>query len=48
MESFDKNKFHFLILKYKYFELLCIKAEAPDSANNEAAVGELVKVRQMT
>ncbi|XP_018007642.1 WD repeat-containing protein 47 [Hyalella azteca] len=44
MESFNSKKFHFLILKYKYFELLCIKAEAPDSANNEAAVAELVKV----
>ncbi|KAF2353660.1 CTLH C-terminal LisH motif, partial [Trinorchestia longiramus] len=44
MESFNNKKFHFLILKYKYFELLCIKTEAPDSANNEAAVAELVKV----
>ncbi|KAB7498557.1 WD repeat-containing protein 47 [Armadillidium nasatum] len=43
IDAFDSKKFHYIVLKYKYFELLCIKAEAPNP-NNEAAVQELVKV----
>lgn len=44
IDAFDTKKFHFIILKYKYFELLCIKAEAPNPSK-EGAVDELVKVR---
>ncbi|XP_069986909.1 WD repeat-containing protein 47 isoform X7 [Penaeus vannamei] len=43
IDAFDTKKFHFIILKYKYFELLCIKAEAPNPSK-EGAVDELVKV----
>ncbi|CAL4066752.1 unnamed protein product, partial [Meganyctiphanes norvegica] len=44
IDAFDSKKFHFIVLKYKYFELLCIKAEAPQPATkDESAVEELVK-----
>ncbi|XP_064103076.1 WD repeat-containing protein 47-like isoform X1 [Macrobrachium nipponense] len=44
IDAFDAKKFHFIVLKYKYFELLCIKAEAPANPSKEGAVDELVKV----
>ncbi|KAK7070779.1 WD repeat-containing protein 47 [Halocaridina rubra] len=44
IDAFEAKKFHFIVLKYKYFELLCIKAEAPAATSKEGAVDELVKV----
>ncbi|XP_071522644.1 WD repeat-containing protein 47 isoform X3 [Panulirus ornatus] len=44
IDAFDTKKFHFIVLKYKYYELLCIKAEAPANPSKEGAVDELVKV----
>ncbi|CAG0917266.1 unnamed protein product [Notodromas monacha] len=42
--GFSKDAFHYIILKHKYVELLCIKLEAPDASNLEEAVEEVVKV----
>ncbi|XP_069961026.1 WD repeat-containing protein 47-like isoform X1 [Cherax quadricarinatus] len=44
IDAFETKKFHFIVLKYKYYELLCIKAEAPANPSKEGAVDELVKV----
>ncbi|KAK3883535.1 hypothetical protein Pcinc_012139 [Petrolisthes cinctipes] len=44
IDAFESKKFHFIVLKYKYYELLCIKAEAPANPGKEGAVDELVKV----
>lgn len=42
--SFDARTFHYLILRQKYVELLCIKSEAGLIANVDTAVEEVVKV----
>lgn len=42
--TFDAHSFHYLILRQKYIELLCIKSEAGLIANVDAAVEEVVKV----
>lgn len=42
--SFDARQFHFLVMRQKYVELLCIKSEAGLVANVDAAVEEVVRV----
>lgn len=44
IDAFDTRKFHFSVLKYKFYELLCIKVEAPATPSRDGAVDELVKV----
>ncbi|KAI3415756.1 hypothetical protein GPALN_005340 [Globodera pallida] len=42
-EGFPSDKFQFLITKYKFFELLCIKQEPGPLQNSEFAVEEIVE-----
>lgn len=42
--SFNIRQFHFIVLRQKYIELLCIKSEAGLVANVDSAVEEVVKV----
>ncbi|CAD5206137.1 unnamed protein product [Bursaphelenchus okinawaensis] len=41
--TFDKRAFTYLIIKYKFFELLCIKQEPGPMQENDFAVEELVE-----
>ncbi|VDP12391.1 unnamed protein product [Soboliphyme baturini] len=41
--QFNINLVHFLIYKYKYFELLCIKLEPGPMKNNQFTVAEVVE-----
>ncbi|GFO45645.1 WD repeat-containing protein 47 [Plakobranchus ocellatus] len=43
IEGFDSKQFQYIILKYKYLELLCIKAEPTVMQNYEFTVDEVVK-----
>ncbi|GFR78802.1 WD repeat-containing protein 47 [Elysia marginata] len=43
IEGFDSKRFQFIILKHKYLELLCIKAEPTVMQNYEFTVDEVVK-----
>lgn len=47
IRDFDFCRFKYLILKYKYFELLCIKTEPGYMYNNEFTVEELVECLQL-
>jgi hypothetical protein len=42
IESFQTNQVHYLINKFKYIELLCIRAEVGPFQNAEVAVKEIV------
>lgn len=44
LTTFNTRSFHYLILRQKYIELLCIKSEAGPIANVDSAVEEVVKV----
>jgi hypothetical protein len=41
IESFNSKQFHFLIMKYQYLELLCLKSEA-NTIDNQLSVDQLV------
>lgn len=43
IETFNAKHFRYLITKYKYIELLCIRSEAGPIRNVEIAVGDVVK-----
>ncbi|KAK3757455.1 hypothetical protein RRG08_015463 [Elysia crispata] len=43
IEGFDSKRFQYIILKHKYLELLCIKAEPTVMQNYEFTVDEVVK-----
>ncbi|RUS79339.1 hypothetical protein EGW08_012893, partial [Elysia chlorotica] len=43
IEAFDSKRFQYTILKHKYLELLCIKAEPTVMQNYEFTVDEVVK-----
>ena len=40
MSNFDYQSFKYFVIKYKFFELLCIKNEPTCSKNNEFTVEE--------
>ena len=42
IESFNSKDFHFLIMKYQYLELLCLKSEANVTDINQLSVDQLV------
>jgi hypothetical protein len=42
IDSFNSNQFHFLIMKYQYLELLCLKSEANVNEINQMSVDQLV------
>ena len=41
INTFDEGKFRYIILKYQYLELLCLKTES--DVENELAVEQIVK-----
>lgn len=47
LASFDSRHFHYIVLRQKYIELLCIKSEAGLVANVDTAVDEVCCSRQL-
>ncbi|KFM64764.1 WD repeat-containing protein 47, partial [Stegodyphus mimosarum] len=43
IESFDSKQFHYIVIKHKYIELLCIRSETGIFQNVDVAVEEVVK-----
>jgi hypothetical protein len=42
IDTFQSKQFHFIIMKYQYLELLCLKSEAT-MGDNQLSVDQLVK-----
>ncbi|CAL1289418.1 unnamed protein product [Larinioides sclopetarius] len=43
LENFDSKQFHYIVIKHKYIELLCIRSETGIFQNVDVAVEEVVK-----
>jgi hypothetical protein len=43
IDTFQVKQFYFLIMKYQYLELLCLKSEATGQIDNQLSVDQLVK-----